>query len=231
MESQEPKTAINQHWAEFSVETKGKISKLAFDDSRGNSSTQQKTTRTVSQWSAPPPHSRQAFSGSQAPNQNSVRSSRRKRVPFQLLHRNAQRFRGGVVFKAHTHRLLYRSTLGSSVMKKKKSTVPEEYSSPKDSSTSIRAPSRSPVPAPPGVPSPLPLLPLYGCRVQDSGIRVQGSGFRVQGSVSGFRVQGSGFRVQGSGFRVQGSGLRLLHMHLIRRESQQPLPRKKPPVH
>ena len=29
----------------------------------------------------------------------------------QLLHRNVQRFRGGLVFKAH--RLLYRSTLGA----------------------------------------------------------------------------------------------------------------------
>ena len=36
----------------------------------------------------------------------------------QLLHRNVQRFRGGLVFKAH--RLLYHSTLGSRVIKKKK---------------------------------------------------------------------------------------------------------------
>jgi len=37
---------------------------------------------------------------------------------FKLLHRNVQRFRGGLVFKAH--RLLYHSTLGSRVIKKKK---------------------------------------------------------------------------------------------------------------
>ena len=36
----------------------------------------------------------------------------------QLLHRNVQRFRGGLVFKAH--RLLYHSTLGLRVIKKKK---------------------------------------------------------------------------------------------------------------
>ena len=34
-----------------------------------------------------------------------------------LLYRNVQRFRGGLVFKAH--RLLYHSTLGLRVMKKK----------------------------------------------------------------------------------------------------------------
>ena len=37
----------------------------------------------------------------------------------QLLYRNVQRFRGGLVFKAH--RLLYQSTLGLRVIKKKKS--------------------------------------------------------------------------------------------------------------
>ena len=36
----------------------------------------------------------------------------------QLLHRNVQRFRGGLVFKAH--RLLYHSTLGLRAIKKKK---------------------------------------------------------------------------------------------------------------
>jgi hypothetical protein len=36
----------------------------------------------------------------------------------QLLSRNAERFRGGLVFKAHI--LLYHSTLGSRVIKKKK---------------------------------------------------------------------------------------------------------------
>ena len=38
----------------------------------------------------------------------------------QLLHRNVQRFRGGLVFKAH--RLLYLSTLCLRVIKKKKKT-------------------------------------------------------------------------------------------------------------
>ena len=38
----------------------------------------------------------------------------------QLLHRKVQRFRGGLVFKAHT--LLYHSTLGLRVIKKKKKT-------------------------------------------------------------------------------------------------------------
>ena len=36
---------------------------------------------------------------------------------LQLLYRNVQRFRGGLVFKAH--RLVYHSTLGSRVIKKK----------------------------------------------------------------------------------------------------------------
>ena len=40
------------------------------------------------------------------------------RLNRQLLYRNVQRFRGGLVFKAH--RLLYHSSLGSRVMKKKK---------------------------------------------------------------------------------------------------------------
>ena len=38
--------------------------------------------------------------------------------PSGLVRRNVQRFRGGLVFKAH--RLLYHSTLGLSVIKKKK---------------------------------------------------------------------------------------------------------------
>ena len=39
-------------------------------------------------------------------------------VNEQLLYRNVQQFRGGLVFKAH--RLSYHSTLGLRVMKKKK---------------------------------------------------------------------------------------------------------------
>ena len=38
-----------------------------------------------------------------------------------LLHRNVKRFRGGLVFKAH--RLLYHSTLGVRVIKKKEEDV------------------------------------------------------------------------------------------------------------
>ena len=38
-------------------------------------------------------------------------------ISEQLLHRNGQRFRGGLVFKAH--RLLYHSSLGVRVKKKK----------------------------------------------------------------------------------------------------------------
>jgi len=40
-----------------------------------------------------------------------------------VLHRNVKRFRGGLVFKAH--RLLYHSTLGSRVVKKKKKVMRE----------------------------------------------------------------------------------------------------------
>ena len=40
-----------------------------------------------------------------------------------VLHRNVQRFRGGLVFKAH--RILYHSTLGLRVIKKKKKKVTE----------------------------------------------------------------------------------------------------------
>ena len=40
-------------------------------------------------------------------------------VSLHLLRRNANQFRGGIVFK--THRLVYRSTLGSGAIKKKKS--------------------------------------------------------------------------------------------------------------
>ena len=42
----------------------------------------------------------------------------------QLLHRNVQRFRGGLVFKAH--RLLHHSTLALRVIKKKKFNVSAE---------------------------------------------------------------------------------------------------------
>ena len=43
----------------------------------------------------------------------------------QLLHKKVQRFRGGLVFKAH--RLLHHSTLGLKVMKKKKKVRPSIF--------------------------------------------------------------------------------------------------------
>jgi len=46
----------------------------------------------------------------------------------QLLCRNVNRFRGGLVFKAH--RLVYRSTLGSRVTKKKKKVLSSAISTP-----------------------------------------------------------------------------------------------------
>ena len=45
------------------------------------------------------------------------------RVDFYRLHINVQRFRGGLVFKAHG--LLYPSTLGLRVITKKKKTAPQ----------------------------------------------------------------------------------------------------------
>jgi len=47
-----------------------------------------------------------------------VRSNRLGPIEEQLLRRNVKRFRGGLVFKAH--RLVYHSTIGSRVTKKKK---------------------------------------------------------------------------------------------------------------
>ena len=79
---------------------------------------------------------------------------------------NVKRFRGGLVFKAH--RLLYHSTLGSRVTKKKRRRLGWTLAS----STEIKA--------------------------EGSGFRVQGSGCRVQVQGAGFRVQGSEFRVHGS---------------------------------
>jgi len=88
-----------------------------------------------------------------------------------------QRFRGGLVFKAH--RLLYHSTLGLRVIKKKK----------KKGLGLCRWV--------------VLLVRSSGCR--GSGVRDLGSGFQVSGSefrVSGVRVLDCGFRVSGFGFRV-----------------------------
>jgi len=55
----------------------------------------------------------------QGPSRTCNKSKKKKKgSDLQLLHRNEQRFRGGLVFKAH--RLLYHSTLGLREIKKKK---------------------------------------------------------------------------------------------------------------
>jgi len=71
----------------------------------------------------PPPFSPLVLSkGQQRMRAGSVASSALStRVVQQLLYRNVQRFRGGLVFKAH--RLLYHSTLGLRVIKKKKTVI------------------------------------------------------------------------------------------------------------
>ena len=97
---------------------------------------------------------------------------------------------GYFVFKAH--RLLYHSTLGSRVLKKKK-----KY---------LRLL---------GVPIGIPLVPKRLPARAGSGFRVQGAGFRVQDS--GCRVQGAGFRVQGSGCTIQGKGGRVQTCTLLGR--------------
>jgi len=52
-----------------------------------------------------------------------------------LLYKNVQRFRGGLVFKAH--RLVYHSTLGSRVIIKKKKAPPPEEQPPIPSHPSL----------------------------------------------------------------------------------------------
>ena len=84
-----------------------------------------------------------------------------------ILRRNVERFRGGLVLKAH--RLVFHSTLGLGVIKKKKLWPSSDHDR-------------------------LNMLCIFG---KERGSRVQGPGSRVQDS--GCRVQGSGFRVWGSG--------------------------------
>jgi len=79
-----------------------------------------------------------------------------------------KRFRGGLVFKAH--RLVYHSTLGLTVIKKKKKVT--RSANAHGTSTSGRK-------------SPLRVYGLW--------FRVWGLGFRVEGL--GFRVLGLGFEV------------------------------------
>jgi len=56
-------------------------------------------------------------------------------ISEQLLYRNVQRFRGGLVFKAH--RLLYHLTLGLRVIKKKANIISVEVSDSGFSATKI----------------------------------------------------------------------------------------------
>jgi hypothetical protein len=102
-------------------------------------------------------------------------------IKQELLNRNVQWFRGGLVFKAHE--LLYHSTVGPRVMKKKNTAGQRR---------TLRA--------------------GFGSRVSDFGFRVLGFGFRVSGfgfRVSGFgsRISGFGFSISGLGYRVSGFGL------------------------
>ena len=120
-----------------------------------------------------------------------------------------RRFRGRLVFKAH--RLLYHSTVGLRVIKKKKKKVQVPGFRVQGSGFRVQG---------------------SWCRVQDSGFRGLGSGRNVKRFRGGLvfkarrllyhstlglivlkkkkkkKVQGSGFRVQGSGFRIQGSWCR-----------------------
>ena len=59
---------------------------------------------------------------SDVPHRNSLLSVQLS-IQEQLLSRNVERCRGGLVFKAH--RLVYHSTLGLRVIKKKKKSAPE----------------------------------------------------------------------------------------------------------
>jgi hypothetical protein len=88
-----------------------------------------------------------------------------------------------IVFKAH--RLLYHSTLGSRVVKKKKRQTWRALFQMRGER---------------------PYIPAASVADALQGFRVHGQGFRVKGSRSS--VQGQGFRVQGSGSRVQGQGFR-----------------------
>ena len=108
-----------------------------------------------------------------------------------------QRFRGGLVSKAH--RRLYHSTLGLRVIKQKKSHERFE----------LRARNAPPWPYFYHL-----LLRSHYHIVQEFGFRVSGFGFRGSGwkrtrhEMTGFRVVGLGFQVSGFGFRVSGFGFR-----------------------
>jgi len=123
---------------------------------------------------------------------------------------NVQRFRGGLVFKAH--RLVYHSTLGLRVIKKKKACQGSGTKSTTWSSSSRQT-------------TPSSRLGAYEL-VQ--GGPFDGGGWRVENvrcTVYGVRVQGAGCRVQGvlwmtpsfaspQTTRSPRLGLRLLSIHL-----------------
>ena len=99
----------------------------------------------------------------------------------QLLSRNVKRFRGGLVFKAH--RLLYHSTLGLRVIKKKRNHLANIDGVP---DSALPRQHRA-------LPRLCALAPGCLALIQSLGLRRLGFGFRV----SGFRVPEFGARDSG----------------------------------
>ena len=125
------------------------------------------------------------------------------RVGAQLLHRNLQRFRGGLVSKAHGLCVSLNSRL-----EKNDEDEEEGWRTQTRGLLAVRTArvGRFQV----GSADMLALdrtAFLVSTRTKRGAFWVQDSGFRVQGS--GFRIQGSGCRAQGSGFRVSD----FLHAH------------------
>jgi len=113
------------------------------------------------------------------------------RVSGELLRRNVQRFRGGLVFKAHRLCVSLNSRLESDE-EEKKSYRPAGGGRVsgfgiRDSGFGLRDSG-------------------FGYRASNLGSRVSGSGFRDRTSIFGLRVSGIGYRVSGFGFRVSGVG-------------------------
>jgi len=108
------------------------------------------------------------------------------RIREQLLHKNVQRFRGGLVVKAHRLCVSLNSRLDSNNEERE-----EQGIGCRVWGTSSIAPGKSPLSSSNTVCCSCIRVPRF---------RVQGSGFRVQGS----RVQGSGFTVHGLGCGVLG---------------------------
>ena len=121
---------------------------------------------------------------------------------YQLLRRNVKRFRGGHALKAH--RLLYRSTLGSGVIKKKKKSTQEESWSSKRRMTRSRA---SQHPRKEGGGSPCAFFQILSCSAcvclsRFSLNHVCVSGFKVEGVGCSAGCRGGGCRFWGLGFGV-----------------------------